>query len=81
MGVFGKIDTVAALALQLIGRMYCYGTESGLTEIFGTSGTNVVELRRLRSFMSYIEQVVRSGDGGMLALPNGRVLEVEAHGQ
>ena len=50
------------------------------SEIFKTSRDNVFELQRPRSFMN-IEHVVRSGDGDMLALPNGRVSEVKAHGQ
>ena len=60
--VSGKIDPVIALAPQPNGRMYCSGTESGLSEIFETSRSNVVELRSSRSFMS-IEHVIWSDDG------------------
>ena len=60
--VSGKIDPVAALAPQPGGRVYCSGTESGLIEIFETSRSNVVQLRRSKSFMS-VEHVVWSDDG------------------
>ena len=74
MAVSGKIDPVAALAPQPNGRMYCSGTESGLIEIFETSRSNVVKLRRSKSFMS-IEHVVWSGDGRYIGFTDlsGRV--------
>lgn len=58
----GKIDCVTALASQPNGRVYCSGTESGLMKLAETSRTNVLELRKSKSFMS-IEHVVWSDDG------------------
>lgn len=70
----GKTDPVTALASQPNGRVYCSGSEDGLMEIFEASRTNVLELRKSKSFMS-IELVVWSEDGRYVAFTDlsGRV--------
>ena len=62
----GKIDPIAALAPQPTGHLYCAGTESGLFELFDTSGGSIAELRRSKSFMG-IEHTVWSPDGRLVA--------------
>lgn len=62
----GKIDPITALASQPNGSVYCCGTETGLTELYESSRTAVVELRTSKSFMS-IEHVVWSTDGNYVS--------------
>ena len=58
----GMIDPVTALASQPNGCVYCSGTQSGLMNLFETSGITVLELQKSQSFMN-MEHVVWSDDG------------------
>jgi WD40 repeat protein len=69
-----KVDTVATLACQNSGPLYCYGTEDGASFICEVGRGKVCDLERLAGYMS-VEHVVWSNDGQMVAITdlNGRL--------
>jgi WD40 repeat protein len=62
----GGRDRVTAVASQLSGRLYCYGTEEGVNELFESRRGKVGELGRSMGFLT-TEMAVWSDDGRYIA--------------
>ncbi|XDG07500.1 hypothetical protein ABKA04_007115 [Annulohypoxylon sp. FPYF3050] len=64
---FARVDNVITLSGQLVGPLYCYGTEDGVAVLCETGKGKVAELARLTSYIS-VEHVAWSEDGRLVAL-------------